>query len=247
MSTRRKILFATATLLVFLGVLEGAAKLLWWRLEEQAFTVRKSTGEKELGNDAINFMKQADGTFGYVLKPGFDRAGHYVNADGFAQRETVPLTKDPGTMRIAALGESTTQGHDVDKANYPFYLRRLITEYGRGYANVEMINSGVSGWISDQVALWAEKKIAAYRPDVVVLYVGWNDFQSYDPFGSPPAESYFEQTYGNARLFVESSPIKIVAFASAGYGYSAAIALLRGGCCKLPILYPEHGSHCQRV
>lgn len=221
MSTGRKILFSAATLLVLLGVLEGAARLVWWRLEEQAFVIRRASGEKALRNDAINFMKQADGTFGYVLKPGFVRGGTYINAEGFPQRETVSLAKNPGTIRLAALGESTTQGHHVDTANYPLYLRRLIREYGRGYMNVEMINGGVSGWISDQVALWAENKVSAYRPDLVVLYIGWNDFQSYDPFSSPPVDSYFDQKYGSARLFVQSSPLKIVAFASAAYGYFA--------------------------
>jgi len=84
---------------------------------------------------------------------------------------------------------------------------------------VEIINGGVSGWISDQVALWAEKKIYAYQPDIVVLYVGWNDFQAYDPFGRPPADSSFDQHYGSARLFVQSAPFKLLAIASAAYGY----------------------------
>lgn len=227
MSTGRKILFSVSTLVVLLGVLEAAARLVFWRLGERAFIVRKASGEKVLRNDAINFMKQADGTFGYTLKPGFDRGGTYINADGFPQRETVPLTRSPGTIRLAALGESTTQGHNVDTANYPRYLHRLIREYGRGYRNVEMINGGVAGWISDQVALWAEKKVSAYRPDTVVLYVGWNDFQSYDPFSSPPADSYFDYAYGSARLFVQSSPLKIVALASAAYGYYSRKAEIR--------------------
>jgi hypothetical protein len=52
-----------------------------------------------------------------------------------------------------------------------------------------------------------------------VLYVGWNDFQTYDPFVSPPTDSSFDQHYGSARLFVQSAPLKLLAFASAGYSY----------------------------
>lgn len=220
MSTSRKVLFALATILVLFGIFEGAAQLIWWRLQERAFAVTKASGENALRNDGINFMKQADGTFGYVLKPGFNRGGAYINADGFAQREIVPVVKSPGTIRLAALGESTTHGHDVDNANYPLYLRRLIGNKGRGFANVEMINGGVSGWYSDQTALWAEKKVSNYRPDVVVLYVGLADFQSYDPFSSPPPVSYFERDYrGGAQAIVESSPLKSVVLTSAAYGY----------------------------
>jgi lysophospholipase L1-like esterase len=219
MSTGRKMLFSVVTLVALVGLLEGITTLVWWRLEEQAFVIRKAAGEQALRNDAVNFMKQADGTFGYVLKPLFSRGGHYINADGFPQRETVPLIKSSETIRFAALGESTTQGHQVDTANYPIYLRRLVREYGQGYANVEMINGGVSGWSSDQVALWAEKKVSPYRPDVVLLYVGWNDFQLYDPFSSPPVDSHFDRKYGSARLFVQSSPLKTVALASAWYDY----------------------------
>jgi hypothetical protein len=45
--------------------------------------------------------------------------------------------------------------------------------------------------------------------------VGWNDFQSYDPFRPAPTVPYFEQAYGGAKLVVESSPLKLVSFASA--------------------------------
>ena len=49
--------------------------------------------------------------------------------------------------------------------------------------------------MSDQVALRAEHQLAAYKPDVVILYVGWNDFQSYDPLAPAPAVSYWEFAY----------------------------------------------------
>ena len=220
MNVRRRVLFSGVTLLLLLALVEGTAQLVWWRLEARAFDVRKSRGEAALRNDGINFMKQADGIYGYVLKPGFERGTMYINADGFPQRERVPLERTEGVLRLAALGGSTTQGHDVNHANYPQYLRRLVAELGQGYRGVEMINGGVSGWISDQVALWAERKVARFRPDVVVLYVGWNDFQSYNPFANPPASSYFEVTFGNPFRLAEDFPLKTVVLASAGYDFA---------------------------
>jgi lysophospholipase L1-like esterase len=140
-------------------------------------------------------MKQPDGHYGYVLRPGFDRGGQATNAEGFAQRDTVGVSRQPGTLRVIAMGESTTQGHNTDSGNYPVYLKAVLRQRAR-YEAVEMINAGVAGWLSDQLALRAERQLAAYRPDVVILYAGWNDFQSYDPYAPPPARSWFDEAYG---------------------------------------------------
>jgi hypothetical protein len=220
MSVARKLLFSLLTLGVILLLAEVAARVAWWRLEHRAFEIRHALGEAALRNDGINFMKQADRTFGYVLIPGIKRRGHEINADGFEQRDRVPVSKRPGVIRLAAMGESTTQGQNTENGNYPVYLGEIVRKRGRGYADVEVINAGVAGWTSDQVALWSEKKVGQYSPDIVVLYVGWNDFQSYDPFRSPPAVSNFESTYGSARFIVDSSPLKLVPLSSAVYEYA---------------------------
>jgi lysophospholipase L1-like esterase len=157
--------------------------------------------------------------YGYVLKPGFESEHLYVNAQGFAQRDLVPLGRSPGVVRLAAMGESTTHGHiDVDKGCYPTYLRQMIAESGRGYRGVEVINAGVAGWLSDQVALRAEHEIAAYRPDVVVLYVGWNDFQIYDPYLGAPPLSGFQTHFQGSRWHAQAVyQFKSVALLAAAY------------------------------
>jgi lysophospholipase L1-like esterase len=221
MTAARKLLFSLLTLGAILLLLEVAARVVWGRLENRALEVRHARGETALRNDNINFMKQADGTFGYVLLPGFKREGHEINADGFAQRDRIPLTKHSGAVRLAAMGESTTQGHNADDGNYPVYLGRIIRQHGQGYPQVEVINAGVSGWISDQIALWSEKKVGQYAPDLVVLYVGWNDFQGYDPLNPPATVSSFESIYGSAQFLVDSSPLKLVPLSSALYDYAA--------------------------
>jgi lysophospholipase L1-like esterase len=216
MTRARKVLFATVTLLILLLVVEGLARLLWWRLEERSLRKTMKGGEQLLQNDAINFMKEPDSVLGYVLKPGFDGGrGQLVGQQGFAQQELVPRERVPGNLRVAAMGESTTQGHDIYTANYPRYLKRLLEWHAPRPGGIEMINAGVSGWYSDQVALWAERKVAAFQPDVVVLYVGWNDFQVYDPFVLPFPRSAFYDSYGGTAYLIESSPFKLVWIASA--------------------------------
>lgn len=215
MSRGKKLAFAAVTLIVVLGAVEAVAQAVWLWLESRALAQTTKDGEAILRNDAINFLKVADGHYGYVLKPGFSRGGLVVNAQGFAQREPVAVERRPGTLRVIAMGESTTQGHDVDTGNYPVYLRKLLKADGRGPSDVEVVNAGVAGWVSDQIALRAERELAAYRPDVVILYMGWNDFQSYDPYGPPVSESYFQTAYGGARQVSDKLGLKSVELLSA--------------------------------
>jgi lysophospholipase L1-like esterase len=200
MSRGKKLLFAAVTVVIVLSAVEGVARVVWWLLESRALARTVRRGEAVLRNDAINFMKVADGRYGYMLRPGFFRGGAVVNDQGFAQRETVDRSRKAGSLRLIAMGESTTQGHDVDTGNYPAYLRRLVRNGARGVSETEVVNAGVAGWVSDQVALRAEWQMAEYRPDIVVLYLGWNDFQSYDPYGPKAAESYFNAVYGPSRV-----------------------------------------------
>lgn len=214
MSRGRKLLFSAVTLAAFLVVVEGISQLVWVWLESRAFARTRRGGEAVLRNDAINFMKIAHGHFGYVLKPGFSRGPVVVNDQGFAQREPVSIERRRGTLRVVAMGESTTQGHDADTGNYPTYLRKVLKTHGRGFSDAEVINAGVAGWVSDQIALRAERELSAYDPDVVILYAGWNDFQSYDPFGPAPKESFFQAAYG-ARQITEEMALRSVELMSA--------------------------------
>ena len=215
----RRLRWALIALGVTLLLFEVVAQVAWRRLELRALEVRQARGEAVLRDDRIGFMKQPDPTFGYVLIPGFSHDKMKVNADGFAQPDRVPLAKRAGVMRLAALGASTTTGLNTVNANYPVHLGRLVRTHGEGYADVDVINAGVPGWVSDQVALWSARKVKHYSPDVVVLYIGWNDFQSYNPFNQPPRISYFESTYGSNRFLVSGSPLKLVSLASALFGH----------------------------
>lgn len=214
MSRGKKLAFAAFTVVAVLGTTEVVAQVVWRWLESRAFATTTRRGEAVLRNDAINFIKVADGHYGYTLKPGFTRGGLVVNDHGFAQREKVALERSPGTLRLIAMGESTTQGHDVDTGNYPTYLRQLLKMKGRGFSSAEVLNAGVAGWVSDQIALRAQRELAAYKPDIVILYVGWNDFQSYDPYGPPPRESFFQTAYG-ARQVSDKLGLKSIELMSA--------------------------------
>lgn len=202
MSLLKKLLFAVFTLGLIAGSIEGVARVVWWKLAKRAFEQTRRRGQEVLGADpsAVNFMTQPSGLYGYTLTPNFSQGDHVINVDGFAQRDVVPVERVPGKLRVAAMGESTTEGHHVDKGCYPSYLRGLLSKSVHGYDGVEVLNGGVSGWLSDQIALRAEHQMAAYKPDVVILYVGWNDFQGYDPYEEVLSKSIFDIYYSGSRF-----------------------------------------------
>jgi len=187
----RKLAFSILTFALGFVLIEGAARLVWWWLEQRAFQRQADATAAILRNDSLNFMKVADGITGYSMKPNFQHGGVWINDAGFHQKESIPLARTKGRLRVACLGESTTFGNDV-VSNYPALLQRILEDAG---VRSEVINAGVPGWVSDQVALRAEHQLASYEPDVAILYVGWNDFQSYDPLGPEPAVSYWEVGY----------------------------------------------------
>ena len=75
-------------------------------------------------------------------------------------------------------------------------LGHILESGAIGFRQYEVINAGVPGWSSDQIALRVRYQIAALKPDVAILYVGWNDFQAYDPLRPVPSESSFVLWYG---------------------------------------------------
>jgi len=159
-----------------------------------AFTSIKQRGEYILKNDGINFMKEAHDIYGYKLKSNLDTGSIFVNNEGFFQRDSVPLKRDKDLLRIATLGGSTTMGHNVDSGNYPVHLKQIIEKTEK--RKIEIINGGVAGFTSTQAALLAEHELALYLPDIVILYIGWNDFQTYDAISLPPKISYFDYAFG---------------------------------------------------
>ncbi|HRK61213.1 MAG TPA: SGNH/GDSL hydrolase family protein [Candidatus Omnitrophota bacterium] len=215
MSPSKKMLFAIFSVLLFAAIIEGIAMIVWFSMEQKVFSERYKRGEEQLRNDGINFLKQPDSIYGYRLRPG-EKGSQFINQDGFAQRDTVPVNRKPDALRVVTMGESTTHGHNVDMGNYPIYLKNILTEEAKNYSDIEMINAGVAGWISDQVALRAENQTAAYKPDIVILYIGFNDFQSYNPLGPAPRESYFETAYGKSS-FITASRFKSVVILNAIY------------------------------
>lgn len=136
----------------------------------------------------LEFFEAEEPTPRYLFKPNLrmvSRNGQLIpaqpgeqvwwssNSWGFRGPE-FSIEKPPGTIRVVALGASTTEGSQSDEETYPHYLQ---LELNRRFPkqNIEAINAGHHGQdIQDLAAIW-EQRVLPLNPDVVILYETNND------------------------------------------------------------------------
>jgi len=123
-----------------------------------------------------------DGRLVYRTNP--NRTG---DIPGAFRDEVFPSRKEPGTIRIFCLGESSTYGWGVKKEEaFPFVLASLLRER-IPQVNFEVVNAGGCGYASYRIRLIA-LELLEYEPDVFILYVGHNEFvekRIYQEVGPP--------------------------------------------------------------
>jgi lysophospholipase L1-like esterase len=125
--------------------------------------------------------QQRDPVLGYALKPGYEAGGIRVNRLGFRGPE-LSAAKKPGSFRIVAVGDSTTFGLAGEHCPYPAQLQDVLNKSAGGDKRFEVINAGVEGYSSRHALRLVETRIAGLQPDLVVIYIGWNDLYSTNPF-----------------------------------------------------------------
>lgn len=147
-----------------------------------------TTSLLELGLQTLPDTLSAKQGDGLVMPPGWARrpaevAGarssywwhgklHVHDDRGMRRSEPFP-DKAGGRCRLAAFGDSLTYGYGVDAAEaWPARLQALLGEsYG-----VEVLNLGVSGWQSGDIAGAAVGLLEGLEPDLVLYGVCLNDF-----------------------------------------------------------------------
>lgn len=89
------------------------------------------------------------------------------------QRGVAPsVPKRDGTTRVIAVGGSAVFDH-LTSESWPERLPLELARLGR--RGVEAFNFGVPGYSSRETLAHYHDRVHRYRPDVVVLYQGWND------------------------------------------------------------------------
>jgi len=106
--------------------------------------------------------KSADGTWRFR-----------INQQGMRDDRDFGYVKPPGVKRIVSLGDSFTIGYEVDvDQTFSSVLEKQLTDAGY---DVQVLNAGVSGFSTAEEALYLERELLKYDPDVVVLSYFVND------------------------------------------------------------------------
>lgn len=162
---RKTLLFSAILIGLFLGLAELAVRV--W-----AYTLR---------DDAERF-DAATQTF--VLVPGEHRSGWVtarVNADGFAGADL--KAEHRALFRIVAVGDSCTYGDGNETHTYPAMMQQRLDTRSRPEREYEVVNAGISGLNSGLALRRLKSKVLPLEPDVVTIYLGWNDLMKFDPVG----------------------------------------------------------------
>jgi lysophospholipase L1-like esterase len=112
----------------------------------------------------------------------------HVNSQGFRGDEFDPA-KRLGTVRVIAIGDSATFGLAGDRCQYPRILGELLEGDARPH-RYEVINAGVEGYDSANALQLLRLKLVEYHPDLVTVYIGWNDLVKRDPMNPNAGEQY---------------------------------------------------------
>jgi lysophospholipase L1-like esterase len=99
-----------------------------------------------------------------------------INSKGFVGVEFSDA-KPEGIYRVFAVGDSCTFAGDWD-VSYSAFLDRLLNADGRRY---EVINAGIEGYNSEYALGRIRDDIVKYDPDLVTIYIGWNDLMKVSP------------------------------------------------------------------
>lgn len=125
-----------------------------------------------------------------------------INSKGLRDREYA-VKKPVGTTRILVLGDSFAWGYGVsDEDIFTEVLEAKLNDHNRNY---EVLNTGVSGWGTDQEYLYLKQEGLQYSPDVVLLAFFLNN----DPTNNLYSIQYglFKPVFLNENLQLANVPV----------------------------------------
>lgn len=111
-----------------------------------------------------------------------------VNSKGFVGPE-FETQKPVGTIRVMALGDSCTFAGGWYETTYSGILYQYLHERHPD-KKIEVINAGISGFNSEFALARLRDELLAYQPDMVTLYIGWNDLMKTNPANQVAVQQY---------------------------------------------------------
>lgn len=173
----RKLLFAALLAVAVVGFAEAAASVVYFLRVPQE---RRQTLEVALGlteseaYTAIRFRPHP--YFNYTCNPDFVFPSGVKphNSHGFRLPEW-PTDKDPATVRIVAVGGSTTYGMHFERGEqvWPALLEEILGS--RLERPVEVLNLGVPFYTPHEAIGVMAMLVPVLEPDVVLIHFGANN------------------------------------------------------------------------
>lgn len=163
--------FAAALALALLSVEASAHLLIWLSGPFLAEEIRSTGDIYAEQSERIRTMLDEDGSgrslfdarLGWRYRPGYRDAEDAINRQGLRSLHDYAPIAPPGTLRIAAFGDSFVYGHEVALADsWP-----ALMEASDG--DLEVLNYGVGGYGTDQALLRYRAEGARLRPDLVLI------------------------------------------------------------------------------
>ncbi len=154
-----------------------------------------------------------DNELGVSLRPGasdwYGREGGAwvtINSQGLHDKEHT-FDKPPDTIRIAALGDSFTEGLflPIDKLYWSVMGDRLASCPALQGKKVEVMNFGTGGYGTGQELIVLRSRVWQYHPDIVTLeFFSMNDISdNYRPLAQDNQKPYF--IHKNGQLVLDDS------------------------------------------
>ncbi|MCZ6464572.1 MAG: SGNH/GDSL hydrolase family protein [Proteobacteria bacterium] len=168
------LLWIVTTLVVSLLIIEGVSRAIYSRkldyqieMSRYAATLKRSSAHYEVGHEHRPSQS--------VHLMGVDVV---TNSHGFRSAE-VTLEKPEDVYRVMLLGDSLTLGWGVEveeifARHLEDGLRQRLTGPGR-VREVQVINTGVGNYNTDQEVAFFEARGRAFQPDLVILNYFIND------------------------------------------------------------------------
>jgi len=119
-----------------------------------------------------SFLYHNDDTLIYKINPIYKG----VHGKHYRGMREAYFEEDKGDkVRIVCLGGSTTYGHaQFDRSKvWPEILECLLNQESDNL-EYEVINAGVPGHGSSNLLARLEKKLLCLKPDLIIIYTGWN-------------------------------------------------------------------------
>jgi len=158
----------TASVAVTLGLLEIAARVYY-----------ASIGAGKEQNERAAYTEH-DPVLGWRKRPGahvtYERREYTVEVaiNSLGERDVErQLDKPAGTFRVLALGDSFIEAYSVALAES--VTQRLEKRLSGPACPIEVLNAGTGGYSTDQEYLYYTERGSRYHPDVVILFLYYND------------------------------------------------------------------------